>query len=221
MRSTVSYFREFILLTFLRVTSYINNLHPKETVLYGLVERLIDASLPLWGLSLAPLVKLRQDGKAEDSVMTRIMKLSRNENDQKDLRRIPLQRIEYDPDPYMWPYTEGPQQQEGESENKYGERRDQWVRTTQKLVYPEPNTFTQPIEHEPVNLREYAQDGLQIIVKLANIELTPDKPVYEGGSWHVEGQLVCALFLPILEINILMINTERTHCCDFTLLLLL
>ncbi|KAH9839182.1 uncharacterized protein C8Q71DRAFT_795498 [Rhodofomes roseus] len=28
---------------------------------------------------------------------------------------------------------------------------------------------------------------LQVIVKLANIVLTPEKPVYEGGTWHVEG----------------------------------
>jgi len=29
-----------------------------------------------------------------------------------------------------------------------------------------------------------------VIIKLANIELTPDKPVYEGGSWHYEAMLV-------------------------------
>jgi hypothetical protein len=28
---------------------------------------------------------------------------------------------------------------------------------------------------------------LQVIVKLANIELTPENPNYPGGSWHVEG----------------------------------
>ena len=28
---------------------------------------------------------------------------------------------------------------------------------------------------------------LQIIVKVANIHLTPEKPRYKGGSWHVEG----------------------------------
>lgn len=28
---------------------------------------------------------------------------------------------------------------------------------------------------------------LQVIVKLANIILTPEKPTYNGGSWHVEG----------------------------------
>lgn len=28
---------------------------------------------------------------------------------------------------------------------------------------------------------------LQVIVKLANIELTPENSWYEGGTWHVEG----------------------------------
>ncbi|KAH7060159.1 hypothetical protein BKA57DRAFT_446468 [Linnemannia elongata] len=28
---------------------------------------------------------------------------------------------------------------------------------------------------------------LQVIVKLANIELTPENPTYQGGTWHVEG----------------------------------
>jgi putative heme iron utilization protein len=30
-------------------------------------------------------------------------------------------------------------------------------------------------------------DKFQVIVKLANIVLTPDSAFYEGGSWHVEG----------------------------------
>lgn len=39
---------------------------------------------------------------------------------------------------------------------------------------------------------------IQVIVKLANIHLTPEKPSYAGGSWHVEGQLnerICATAL--------------------------
>ena len=46
---------------------------------------------------------------------------------------------------------------------------------------------------DTLDLREvYGKHGrpLQIIVKLANIELTPEKPKYEGGTWHVEGTLV-------------------------------
>ncbi|KAF1929857.1 uncharacterized protein M421DRAFT_60135 [Didymella exigua CBS 183.55] len=30
---------------------------------------------------------------------------------------------------------------------------------------------------------------LQVIVKLANVHLTPEKPDYEGGAWHIESQL--------------------------------
>ena len=46
-----------------------------------------------------------------------------------------------------------------------------------------------PDEREdPVDLRKDF-GKLQIIVKLANIHLTPEKPTYGGGSWHVEGQL--------------------------------
>ena len=35
-------------------------------------------------------------------------------------------------------------------------------------------------------------------LRLANIELTPESPEYEGGTWHVEGQLnehICATAL--------------------------
>lgn len=35
----------------------------------------------------------------------------------------------------------------------------------------------------------FREEGLQVIVKLASIELTPEKPAYAGGSWHVEGLL--------------------------------
>lgn len=38
--------------------------------------------------------------------------------------------------------------------------------------------------------RDFGHRGLQIIVKLANIHIIPDKPKYPGGAWHVEGQLV-------------------------------
>ncbi|KIL63838.1 hypothetical protein M378DRAFT_650997 [Amanita muscaria Koide BX008] len=41
--------------------------------------------------------------------------------------------------------------------------------------------------------REY--NRIQVIAKLAEIQLTPEKPKYEGRTWHVEGQLnehICA-----------------------------
>jgi hypothetical protein len=42
-------------------------------------------------------------------------------------------------------------------------------------------------EYQKVNLEEQFRDrGLQVIVKLASVELTPEKPEYSGGSWHLE-----------------------------------
>ncbi|KAF9335664.1 hypothetical protein BGZ91_010407 [Linnemannia elongata] len=52
-------------------------------------------------------------------------------------------------------------------------------------TFPE---FTSPLETLNYNLRAAGgKRPLQVIVKLANIELTPDNPKYEGGTWHVEG----------------------------------
>lgn len=64
------------------------------------------------------------------------------------------------------------------------------------MVRPEPGVF-EPLPSPPkLNFREvYGKRGLQVIVKLANIELTPDKPEYDGGSWHVEGQMVEFYFI--------------------------
>jgi hypothetical protein len=38
-----------------RITSYINNLHPKHTALYAAIEEVINAAIPLWQATLAPL----------------------------------------------------------------------------------------------------------------------------------------------------------------------
>jgi len=70
---------------------------------------------------------------------------------------------------------------------------------------------------EPLSLFEqFKGEGLQVIVKLANIHLTPEKPTYNGGSWHVEGQLVSLSFHQKLQLS----TPERAHCRFGDLLLL-
>jgi hypothetical protein len=42
-------------------------------------------------------------------------------------------------------------------------------------------------EYPKINLEtEFRDQGLQVIVKLASVELTPEKPEYDGGSWRLE-----------------------------------
>ncbi|KMK61263.1 hypothetical protein Y699_02104 [Aspergillus fumigatus Z5] len=65
----------------------------------------------------------------------------------------------------------------------------EWQRS-QPINRPEPGEFDPHPFYNQINLcKEYGERGLQVIVKLANIELTPEKPEYAGGSWHIEGQL--------------------------------
>ncbi|KAG7405501.1 hypothetical protein ACKAV7_013767 [Fusarium commune] len=66
---------------------------------------------------------------------------------------------------------------------------------------------TKPLEDAkyPLDASHFKSEGffdkasqIQVIVKMANIHLTPEKPTYDGGSWHVEGQLnehICATAL--------------------------
>jgi hypothetical protein len=53
-----------------------------------------------------------------------------------------------------------------------------------------------------LDLIEFKDQGLQVIVKLASVELTPEKPGYGDGSWHLE--VSC--------------DTTETHMCDSPLI---
>lgn len=53
-------------------------------------------------------------------------------------------------------------------------------------LLPEPRDF-EPVEYCALQtLRDRFKDtGLQVIVKMASIELTPEKPEFPAGGWHV------------------------------------
>lgn len=98
-----------------------------------------------------------------------------------------------------------PDQDSSEDDDAYDDRLEEW-KDKQEVIEPEPGVFkttaerlrslpsireldrAHPSDTDPyVDLRnDYGR--LQIIVKLANIHLTPEQPEYPGGSWHVEGQ---------------------------------
>ncbi|KAH6592008.1 hypothetical protein BASA61_004742 [Batrachochytrium salamandrivorans] len=70
--------------------------------------------------------------------------------------------------------------------NDYGSYDDLSVTIARPVHVPRmPKSFggpdTLPL---PISLRGR---HLQVIVKLASIHLTPDKPRYNGGSWRIEG----------------------------------
>ena len=150
-----------------KITSYINNLHPAEHgPLYRVLERCIEKSLPLWDKTLSVLAL---QGKP----------------------RIESGTVEYD-------FPKGREVPSDFMPEDTWEREERWERETRVLIQPEPKQYT-PMKSS-INTKyglktKFKDSGLQVIVKLANIELTSDKPDYEGGSWHIEGQMnerICA-----------------------------
>lgn len=112
------------------------------------------------------------------------------------LRRIKYS-LSFDPDPEDIAEEDKPQQEDDEDEDDYYDRLNDWEEDIRRAVPCDPEEFEPPPSKAYRNIeivdlfKDFAGHGLQVIVKLANIELTPEKPSYAGGSWHVEGQMVC------------------------------
>jgi len=147
------------------------------------------------------------------------MSLCPLEMNQVEFKRIGYSECEYDPDDEDIPEDQCPQQEPDEDDDDYEARLSQWRKDIRRVVQPEPGEFqppkpwSYPVEavakkneesekldfNHVVDLkRDFGRRGLQVIIKLANIHLTPEKPEYEGGTWHVEGQLnehICATAL--------------------------
>lgn len=67
---------------------------------------------------------------------------------------------------------------------------EKWEEVRQPVV-PEPNEFKEVDYSPPYRLSQRFKDsGLQIIVKMVSIELTPEKPSYPAGSWHVSARIL-------------------------------
>ncbi|KZV94711.1 hypothetical protein EXIGLDRAFT_672811 [Exidia glandulosa HHB12029] len=135
----------------------INNLNPVHRTLYRLIERILGAFIPMF-----------------DRVLTDILP----END------LPLRcpgTYDRGNDP-----PEPPEPETVDDEADYDEAYGEWFRYQRTIIPPEPVENRIRIEDRE---REFSlrDREIQVIVKLANIILTPDRPEYPGGSWHVEG----------------------------------
>ncbi|MFD9981460.1 DUF4246 domain-containing protein [Streptomyces massasporeus] len=146
--------------------SYINNVHPET-------HRELASVLPdLFG-RMRPLL---------ENVLT-------------DLRHPRPLRIQADP--YGW-YDSEPQYPDKSSYSDdgdykealrvWGVAQDEWWENRRPVI-PDAPAFTPPEPPDESARVDLRGRRLQVIVKLATIHLTPDKPEYAGGSWHVEGML--------------------------------
>ncbi|MEU1075651.1 MULTISPECIES: DUF4246 domain-containing protein [unclassified Streptomyces] len=146
--------------------SYVNNVHPEH-------HRELAAALPDLFARMRPLL---------ENVLT-------------DLRHPRPLRIEADP--YGW-YDSEPEHPDKaaysddeaytEALRAYERAQDDWWENRRPVV-PDAPAFTAPELPDAGARVDLRGRGLQVIVKLATIHLTPEKPEYPGGSWHVEGMM--------------------------------
>ncbi|MGW2589119.1 DUF4246 domain-containing protein [Streptomyces sp. NPDC001515] len=146
--------------------SYVNNVHPeRHAELAAVLPELLGRMRPLL-----------------ENVLT-------------DLRHPRPMRIEADPYGWYEPEPEFPDEDDYSDEAAYNEAVEAWEQAederyeTRRPVVPDAPEFTAPEPPAPSDRIDLRGRRLQVIVKLATLHLTPEKPEYPGGSWHVEGML--------------------------------
>lgn len=162
------------------IKSYINNLHPeRHRELYATIEQVITKAIPLWKMAVrstlyryeCPRLIVEGDGYDHDAAEL-VEERRRKRWDGR--RRGQSEDIRHD--------AESEDDDEDETAECYKRK---------YIQVPDPD----PYEHRERRATDddastfdntFSGNDFQVIVKLANIHLTPDKPNYDGGTWHVE-----------------------------------
>lgn len=195
-----------------RIESYVNNLHPvHHAEMYPIIETFIEKSLPAWDLVYRWPSELEfQRLKAKDVYRTEChseycRRIGHCSDDVEDDSSEEDGEDEEDEDD-MSATSEGVgEASDSDSTGKTGNdeasdsvEREQgckvgtlsWWRETHLPKIPdveEDSPYLASAEHVRSSGFFDSASQIQVIVKLANIHLTPEKPRYEGGSWHIEG----------------------------------
>ncbi|KAL5632858.1 hypothetical protein ACGC1H_005717 [Rhizoctonia solani] len=150
--------------TSVKSVSYINNLEPLEhTGLYTTIEELIAAYIPLF---------------------ERVLTDSIPEN--KAIPERTNNSYSHDLDAYR----RSPSHSDYSDDDKFDKDYREWEEG-RPIILPsivEGGYKARSLEKRQIRYT-LAGRTIQVIVKLANIHLTAEKPEYSGGSWHVEGMM--------------------------------
>ncbi|KDQ59172.1 hypothetical protein JAAARDRAFT_33900 [Jaapia argillacea MUCL 33604] len=143
---------------------YINNLHPDlHKPLATTITSILQCFIPLW-----------------DRVLS---------------ATLSPERLVIRPDPYGWySHLSGQEPDYDDYKNSNGIHDhqayrlayDKYMHEEKWPLIPDPPPFAPPPVEGEVQFTLKGRK-IQVIIKMANILLTPENPKYEGGSWHVEG----------------------------------
>lgn len=167
------------------ITTYINNLHPvKHRNIYKIMEEIFNLLIPQWNATLTPL---------KDMLHSRA--------------RIEYTKAEYYPVPKEI-RERTPQIQPREPQSEFEERLEKWRMENFRAIQPDAGKFVpwavppwlvsklpEDLPH-PVRIeqgvelnKDYGDRGLQVIIRLEDINLGPEDQ-YWVSDWHLEGQMV-------------------------------
>ncbi|KAI4847235.1 hypothetical protein E4T44_04624, partial [Aureobasidium sp. EXF-8845] len=205
------------------IKSYINNLHPvHHKSVYPVIEKFIAKSIPAWDLVLSSYVSHGDVERLRVPMTVTEYDFPLGEEAPEDVGKKSNEDNEDDEDEDMWwdvreqwvsaalDLYRGYSRNTRKIQNtlvRLGYARNglkEWVKDNRVLIKPDAREYGSfkdegRCEIEPLNLRSHFKNrGIQVIIKLANIHLTPETPTYAGGSWHIEGKLnehICATSL--------------------------
>jgi hypothetical protein len=169
-----------------KFTSYINNLHPvKHAEIYRTIEELIKISLPMWDQCLVVAHDLwEREGTGRTKCRMTVPE-KRSDEDRENW-------IPSDPQEYAHVEVDWEKEKTLEYDPEWDDETELKWELFRKPRIPrvpfEDNVSYTPLEHLKLSTK-FKETGLQIICKLASIELTPEKPDFPAGGWHVEGQM--------------------------------
>ncbi|KAK5992452.1 hypothetical protein PT974_05856 [Cladobotryum mycophilum] len=165
-------------------TSYINNLHPvKHRDIYHTIEKLINEVLPMWNQCLARY-KSWDERIGPGHLVPRFPIPDRVDDDDEE---------NWDPPKPRKSTSDENWELSNDESDDDGPELARWVQTRKAVqpevgdYEPEPGDYVIQEAHRLETL--FKDTGLQVIVKIASIELGSSKPVFPLGSWHIEGQM--------------------------------
>ncbi|KAH6891529.1 hypothetical protein B0T10DRAFT_485424 [Thelonectria olida] len=189
-----------------KFTSYINNLHPvKHRDIYRTIEKLIERALPAWDQCITEFHR-RNGAKSGGRMEPRFCRPADPDDENganwtPELEDVvvPKKETNKDDEASVSGSDSGDECDDDEWETEAedsdghtysGTRRIVHWKMTRQAVQPEaPDFKAWKYGVEPEFRFQERFDDLQVIVKMASIELTPDKPSFPAGGWHVEGQM--------------------------------
>ncbi|OQR99613.1 hypothetical protein THRCLA_06443 [Thraustotheca clavata] len=164
-------------------TSYINNIHPSQTTLYNKLQELFSIMLPLFELTIAAT---KQEPLQRYEVAHCVEEYSTSEEELAYARHVLGPDADEDHELYdeVDFYGEGYLQFRWTLYNQAKEAGKEDVQPP--IDFPKLQDHF-PIPTTPIPSNSLVNSTLQVITKVATIQLTPEKPKYAGGSWHIEG----------------------------------